>query len=97
MKKRQFLWCNTNFQGVNDTTALDQVLGKKVMHIKSYCVPKEKYHITSYQELHNYKKTRKGVLLDYSENIKASIKILQNKSSDVIESTIHSSSKSITS
>ena len=41
-KNWQFLWCNTNFQGINDTEALDQVLGKKVMHIKIVQVPKEK-------------------------------------------------------
>ena len=39
----------------------------------------------------------KGVLHDYSENISASITSLQNKSSAAIESTIHRSSKSITS
>ena len=64
------------------------------MYIKSCYVPKDKSHITRYQELHNYKQTRKGFLLDYSENIKASITSLYNKSSDAIKSTIHRSSKS---
>ena len=77
--------------------ALANLLGKKAMHIKSCYVPQEKSHITRYQELQNNKQTRKGVLLDYSENIKASITSLQNKSSAAIESTIHCSSKSITS
>ena len=54
------------------------------MHIKSWYVAKDKAHTTIYQELHNYKQTRKGVLLDYYEKIRASITILQNKSSAAI-------------
>ena len=38
-----------------------------------------------------------GVILDYSENIKASITSLQNKSSAAIKYTIHRGSKIITS
>ena len=67
------------------------------MHIKSCYVPKDKACITIYQKLQHYKQTQKVVLLDYSEKIKASITSLQNKSSADIKSTIHSSSKSITS
>ena len=67
------------------------------MHIISFYVANEKSHITRFQELQHYKQTRKGVILDYSENIKSYITSLQNKSSAVIESTIHCSSKSITS
>ena len=73
------------------------VLGKKGMHIKSCYVAKDKAHKTRYQELQNYKQTRKGVLHDYSEKIRASITSLQNNSSDAIESTIHRISKGITS
>ena len=51
------------------------------MHIKSCFVPKDKSHITRHQELQHYKQTRKGVLLDYSEKVKASITSLYNKSS----------------
>ena len=57
----------------------------------------EKCHIKIYQELQNFKAARKGVIQDYSEKIKASISSLQNKSSVVIESTVQSSSKNITS
>ena len=57
----------------------------------------EKSHITGYQELQNFKSARKGVIQDYSENIKASVSILRKKSSAVIESTIHCGSKSIAS
>ena len=60
------------------------LLGKKGIHIKSCYVPKEKSHITIYQELHHFKQTRKGALLDYSENTKAYIASLQNKSSAAI-------------
>ena len=67
------------------------------MNIKSCYVPKEKYHITRYQELQNFKQARKGVLLDYLEKMKTSIVSLQNKSSTAIKYTFHSSSKSITS
>ena len=95
-KNWQCLWCNKSFQGINATKALSHVLGKKGMHIKSFYVDKDKAHTTRYQELHHYKKTRKGVLLDYSEKIRASITILQNKSSAAIKYTIHHSSKSIT-
>ena len=50
-KNWQCLWCTKSFQGINDTKALDHVLGKKGMHIKSCYVPKDKTHITRYQEL----------------------------------------------
>ena len=63
------------------------------MHIKSFYVPRDKYHVTIHQELQHYKNTRKGVLIDYSENIKASITSLQNKSCTAIESPIHCSYK----
>ena len=68
-KNWQFLLFNTSFQGINDTKALVHVLGKKGIHIKSCYVPKDKYHITRYQEVQHYKQTWKGVLIDYSENI----------------------------
>ena len=68
-KNWQCLWFNQNFQGINATKAYAQVLGKKGMHIKSCYVDKGKAHRTRYQELQNYKQIRKGVLLDYSENI----------------------------
>ena len=67
------------------------------MHIKSCYVLKEKNHIIRYQELQHYKQTRKGVLLYYSENIKAYITSIHNKLSSNIGSNIHRSSKSITS
>ena len=78
-KNRQFLWRNKCFQGINATKALVHVLGKGGMHIKSCYVAKDKAHTTIYQELQHYKHTRKGVLIDYSENIRASITSLQNK------------------
>ena len=96
-KNWKCLWCNQTFQGINATKALSHVLGKKGMHIKSCYVAKDKSHTTRYQELQHYKQTRKGVLLDYSEKIRASITSLQNNSSAAIKSTIHRSSKSITS
>ena len=48
------------------------------MHIKGFYVPKDKYHITRYQELQHYKQTHKGVIIDYLVNIKASITIMHN-------------------
>ena len=96
-KNWQCLWYNKSFQGINDTKDLAHVLRKKGMHIKSCYVPKEKAHIKRYQELQHFKHTRKGVILDYSEDIKSSISSLNNKSYADIESTIYSSSKSITS
>ena len=66
-KNLQWLWCNTIFQGINDTKALAHVLGKKGVNIKSCYVPKEKAHIKIYQELQHCKQTRKGILIDYSE------------------------------
>ena len=83
-KNWQCLWCNATFQGINATKALAHVLRNKGMHIKSCYVAKYKAHITRYQELQNYKQTRKGVLLDYSENIKSSIISLPNKLSSAI-------------
>ena len=67
------------------------------MHIKSCYVDKHKSHTTRYQELQHYKQTWKGVLLDHSEKIRASITSLHNNSSSAIKSTIHCSSKFITS
>ena len=67
------------------------------MHIKSCFVAKDKARTTRYQELQNYKQTRKGALLDYSEKIRAPITSLQNKSSTAIEPNIHRSYKIITS
>ena len=76
---------------------MDHVLVKNVMRIKSCYADTDKYHRTIYQELQHLKSARKGIIQDYSENIKASISILHHKSSTVLESSIHSSSKSITS
>ena len=67
------------------------------MHIKGCYVAKKKYHRTRYQELQHYKQTWKGILLDYSKNIKSFITSLQNKPYAAIKSTIHRSSKHITS
>ena len=78
-KNWQCLWCNQTFQGINATKALAHVLGKKGMYIKSCYVAKDKDHTTRYQELQNYKHASKGVLHEYSENIRASITSLQNK------------------
>ena len=50
-KNCQCLWYNQSFQGINYTKALAHVLGNKVMHIKICYVPKDKAHITRYQEL----------------------------------------------
>ena len=71
-------------------------MGKEGMHIKSYYVPEDKYHITIYQELQYLKQSRKGVLIKYPENMKPYISTLNNKSSAAIKSTIYRSSKSIT-
>ena len=48
-KNWQCLWCNQMIQGINATKALARVLGKKGMHIKSFYITKDKYHITRYQ------------------------------------------------
>ena len=58
---------------MNTTKVIAHVLGNNGVHIKGCCVAKDKAHTTRYQELHNYKKTHKGVLLGYSEKIRASI------------------------
>ena len=55
---------------------IDHITRKKSMYIKMYYVPKDKSNITRYQELHNFKQAQKGVLRDYSENIKSSISSL---------------------
>ena len=74
MKKNcQYLWCNTSFQGINDTMDIDHIPRKKSMYIKIYYVPKDKSNITRYQELYNFKQAQKGVLHEYSENTKSSI------------------------
>ena len=71
--------------------------GKKGMPINFFYAPIKKSHRTRYQEHQNFKADRKGVIQDYSENIKSPISSLQNNSSAVIKSTTHRSSKSITS
>ena len=67
------------------------------MYIKSCYVSMDKAHITRYQWLQNLKQSHKGVIHDYLEYIKSPILSLQNRSSAAIKSTIHHSSKSITS
>ena len=52
-KNWQCLWCDLTFQGINSTKAFANVLGKKVMNIKSCYVAKEKAYTTRYQELQN--------------------------------------------
>ena len=54
-------------------------------------------HLTIYQELQNLKASRKGVIQDYYEKIKASFSILQNNSSAIIKYTKKRSYKSATS
>ena len=51
----QCLWCTKLFQGINATKDIAHVMGKKGVHLKRCCVPKDKYHITRYQELQHYK------------------------------------------
>ena len=92
----QCLWFTIVFQLANSAKALSNVLVRKGMHIKRFYVPKNKAHITRYQELHQFKQAWKGILIDYSAKIEASISSLQNNSSDDIKYTIHCSSKSIT-
>ena len=96
-KNWQCLWCNTSFQGINATKAIDHVLGEKGVHIKSCYAPKDKSHITRYQELQHFKQAWKGILRGYPENIKEPISSLQNNSSSAIEYTINHISKGITS
>ena len=72
-------------------------MGEKGVHIKRCYEYMEKSHITRYQELQHFKSSQKGVIHHYSEKIKASISSLNNKSSDVIISTIYRSYKIITS
>ena len=59
------LCCPKVFQGINDTKALANVLGKSGIHNKSCYVTKDKAHITRYRELQNFKYACKGVLLGY--------------------------------
>ena len=63
----QCLWCDKIFQGINATKALDHVLEKKGMHIKSCYAAMEKFYLTRHQELQHFKAARKGVIHDYSE------------------------------
>ena len=51
-------------------------MGKKGINIKSCYVPMEKAHITKYRELEYFKNSQKGVLLYYSETMKASVSSL---------------------
>ena len=94
---QQCLWCAKTFQVINATKDISHVQGKKGVHIKGCYAYMYKSHITRYQELQHFKQYQKGDINDYSENIKASISSLHYKSSAAIESTIHHSSKIITS
>ena len=73
---RKCLWYTWKSQGISTTKALAHVRGKKGMHIKGCYVPKEKYHITRYQEIQHLKQAWKGVLFGYPEKTKASISSL---------------------
>ena len=87
------IWCDNTFQGINVTGDLDHVMGAKGTHIKSYSAAIEKYHLTRYQQLRKFKYVKKGVIKDYPGKTNSTISHLQNKSSEVIESSIHRSSQ----
>ena len=54
------------------------------MQIKSCYAAMGKAHLKRYEDIQNLKASSKGVIQDYSENNKASISSLHNKSSTVI-------------
>ena len=82
---------------MNAAKVLAHVLGTKGMYINSFYTAIDKDNSIRYQKIENFKAARKSVIRYYSENIKSSISSLQNKSSTVIDSTIHLSYKCITS
>ena len=76
---------------------MTNLLGTKGMHIKSWYAAMDKDNLTIYQNLQHFKAARKSLIKYYSQKFKSSISILQNKSSAVIDCTIHRSYKNITS
>ena len=60
----QCLWCDTSFQEINDTKALHRVLGKKVVHIKSCYVTKDKAHIKNTKGFSNKNRIRRVFFLN---------------------------------
>ena len=60
---------NNIFQEIIATKALDHVLGKKGMNIKSCYSDMYKSHLTIYQEIQNFKYANKGVINGYSTYI----------------------------
>ena len=67
------------------------------MHTKSCFSTIGNSHLTRYQQLQDFKASRKGVIKDYSKIITSSISHLHNKSSAIIYSRIQRSYKIISS
>ena len=93
VNKWNCIWWDNTFQGINATGDLAHVLGTMGTHINSCFTAIEKYHPTRYQQLQNFKYVKKGVIKDYPGKTDSTISHLQNKSSEVIESSIHRSSQ----
>ena len=87
--KWKCLWCGMTFQGTNDTTALAHVLGTRGMYINSCHDDIDKYHLSRYKYLHNYKAARKSVINDHFHKDNYSFERIQEKSSEVTENTLN--------
>ena len=89
------LWWDVKFQGINSTKALARVIGTKIMHIKRCTASIYQDYLSRYKELQKVKASKKGLLNDYSQKRISSISRLQDKSSEVVESSIQRNSRSV--
>ena len=65
--KWKWIWRDNIFQGIKSNKALDNVLKNNYMHIKSCFASIDNAHLTIFQQLHNFKDSRKGVIKSYSK------------------------------
>ena len=89
------LWCDVTFQGINATKALAHFIGTKSMHINRCLATIDQAHISRYKKLLKNKIAKKSLINDYSQKMISSISRLQDKSSEVVESNIQRSLRSL--
>ena len=65
------------------------------MHIKRCTDLIDQAYLSRYKELHKIKYSNKGLLNDYSQKIISSVSLLQDKSSEVVESNIQRNSRGV--
>ena len=86
------IWCDVKFQGINPKNDLAHVIGTKCIHIKRFTASIYQAYSSRYKEIQKIKAAKKGLINDDSQKMISSISRLQDKLSEVIESSIQRNS-----